>query len=301
VTQAVSPSLLATLERVRTALAAANDALRAGAFDIALPALEDLLAAASELAHSGHRPGRDRAPEAPWDGQKMEQQVWHLLAQLKSAGCTVFPFAGTLLGLQRDGKLLPGDKDADFAVWLEDLGLAARLMQQMGLRIAGNLPPFGNMACLVDEKTGLSVDLFGIRRDPVRQRMEGGVWLYGKPASHQRVAHFPWFTIGPRPGPAGEVWWPQPPAILLRALYGDWLVPQPEWDSLVSCPAVQEFNLQWRCCALKQLADRWLKGDMPRTRRLLDQIVARCGWDAQLERYRDALDAAVALEVARSG
>ena len=34
---------------------------------------------------------------------------------------------------------------------------------------------------------------------------------------------------------------------------------------------------------------------------LLDQIVARCGWDAQLERYRDALDAAVALEVARSG
>ena len=292
-TQAAPPELIAALERVRASLLSANTAMLTGAFDLALPAMEEMLAAASVLAHSGHRPGRDRAPAPPWDGVHMEQQIWRLLARLKAAGCPVFPFAGTLLGLQRDGKLLPNDKDADFAVWLEDLGLAARLMQQMGMHIADNVPPFGNMTCLVDDSSGLSVDLFGLRRDPVRQVIEGGVWLYGKPASHQRVTLFPWFTIAPHPGPAGEVWWPNPPAIMLRALYGDWLVPQPEWDPLVSCPSVQDLNLQWRCCALKQLADRWLKGDMAYTRRLLDQIAARVGWDDKLVSYRDALDAAM--------
>jgi hypothetical protein len=36
-------------------------------------------------------------------------------------------------------------------------------------------------------RQGYSVDLFGLRRDPVAACIEGGAWLYGKPASWQRV------------------------------------------------------------------------------------------------------------------
>ncbi|HYF43678.1 MAG TPA: hypothetical protein VEA35_14720 [Ramlibacter sp.] len=204
------------------------------------------------------------------------------------------PFRRHPAGLERDGRLLPGDKDADLGVWLEDFGLAVALLRQWGWQHAQNVPPFDNMASLVDARSGLSVDLFGIRRDPAQQRLEGGVWMYGKPASHQRVTHYPWIELAQRATPAGPVWWPQPAQALLGALYGDWRQPQPDWDSLVSCLAVQELNLHWRCWALKNLCDRWLSGDLGRTLSLLDQIEARDGVQPVWQRYRHALRWALA-------
>ena len=256
--------------------------------------LEAALAALCELARAGLVVRRE-APAGPaWDGDAAAQLIWQLLVRLKSSGCSAFPFAGTLLGLERDGRLLPGDKDADIAVWLEDFGLACHLMQQMGFHRSTNVPPFGNMASLVERQSGLTVDVFGMRRDPVRRKLEGGVWVYGKPASHQRVIHLDWFELAPRAGPGGDVWWPEPPSVLLTGLYGDWRTPVPEWDSLISCLALQDINVQWRCWALKNLTDRWLTGDLARTRRLLDQITARTGMDPLLEDCLGALDVALA-------
>jgi hypothetical protein len=218
--------------------------------------------------------------------------LWLVLAQLKRAGCGVFPFAGTLLGLERDGKLLANDDDADLAVWLEDFSLACRTLEAIGFMRATNAPPFGNVASFVLLQPRLSVDLFGIRREPEQQRLVGGAWLYGKPPSHQRIVHYPWFELAGREGPAGDVWWPDPADTLLTALYGDWRTPQPEWDSLVSCRALQDTNLQWRCWSFKRLSDQWRSGDLKRTRRLLDQVLARAPGDPQLLAWRAVLDTA---------
>ncbi len=175
-----------------------------------LQAMHDALAASvdilAELAARGQLVRRQASPLPPWDGDAALALLWRLLAQLKSAGCRVFPFAGTLLGLERDGHLLPGDKDADLAVWLEDFTLTVAVLRQSGWQVAGNVPPFDNMASLVDPSTGLSVDLFGVRRDPLQHRLEGGVWMYGRPASHQRVTHYPWLELVERQSPAGLVW-----------------------------------------------------------------------------------------------
>ncbi|MBI2769200.1 MAG: hypothetical protein HYX47_06240 [Burkholderiales bacterium] len=289
---------LPALAQINEGLARADAAMLQGDLQLMHDATHEALELLAALAHAGQAARAQTPAPAPWNETEITSALWQILAQLRRAGCGAFPFAGTLLGLERDGRLLPNDKDADLGVWLEDFTMACRTLQAMGLQRAGNGPPFGNMACFVLGEPRLSIDLFGIRREPEHNRMVGGVWLYGRPPSHQRITHYPWFTLASRDGPSGEVWWPEPPAALLGALYGNWRRPQPEWDSLVSCLAVQETNLQWRCFALKNLCDSWLAGNLPRTRRLVDQIVARGGPDAALDRWAAALDAGMAAKPA---
>ena len=281
----------AALPAIESGLAGAEAALRAGDLESMHSHLVRTLDALAQVTRDGLVPRQQRAP-APWDAAVAQRLVWEVLARLKAAECRVFPWAGTLLGLVRDGRLLPDDKDADLACWLEDFSLAARVLQSLGLQRATDVPPFANMATFVEPRSRLSLDLFGQWRDPVQQRVAGGVWLPGRPPSHQRLLHLPWFTLAQRAGPAGPVWWPDPAQDLLAALYGPgWRQPQPEWDALVSCAALQEVNLSWWCWACRSLARCWLTGDLARTRRLCDQVAARGGWTAPLAGWRDALDA----------
>ena len=291
-------TVAALLARANEALAQSDAALLQGELETMHEALLRALDTFAVLTARGHSVRKERPAPPPWDEGQVTQALWLVLAQLKRADCGVFPYAGTLLGLERDGKLLPNDKDVDLAVWLEDFQLTCRTLEAIGFVRATNSPPFGNVATFALLQPRMSVDLFGIRREPEHARLVGGGWLYGRPPSYQRITHFPWFELASRAGPAGDVWWPDPAATVLTALYGDWRRPQPEWDSLVSCIALQETNLNWRCWALKSLCDRWLGGDVARTRRLLEQIMGRGGLDPPLTRYRDCLDAALASAVA---
>jgi hypothetical protein len=285
-------TLATLLARANQALQQSDAALLQGELDAMHDALVAALDAFAQLTAQGHTIRNEQAAPAPWDEAQVTQALWLVLAQLKRAGCSAFPFAGTLLGLEREGKLLPNDEDADLAVWLEDFTLAGRTLEAIGFLRASNAPPFGNVASFVLLQPRLSVDLFGIRREPEHQRLVGGAWLYGRPPSHQRIVHYPWFGLATRDGPAGEVWWPDPADALLTALYGDWRTPQPDWDSLVSCRGLQETNLQWRCWSYKRLSDQWRSGDLARTRKLLEQVLARAPGDPQLLAWRGALDAA---------
>lgn len=278
------------LQRIRDGIAGAQATFLRGELEAMHTHMVQALDALAEVSRAGLVP-QQAQQDVPWDEQRATHLVWDLLTRLKAADCHVFPYAGTLLGLERDGRLLPNDKDADLAVWLEDFSLTARLLQQWGLRRATDVPPFANMATFVEPQTGYSIDLFGLLRNPARERTEGGAWLYGKPASHQRVLLLPWFELVARDAPPGPVWWPARADALLEACYGDWRVPQPEWDSQVSNRSLQEVNLNWHCLALKALAQSWLKGDLQRTRRLIDQILVRAPGDARLLAWREALPA----------
>jgi hypothetical protein len=279
------------LSRIQPGLQAVQAALLQGDLQAMHDRLVEVLDALAEVTGAGLVPRQEKPAAPPFDEPRARAWVWQLLAAFHAARCQAFPYAGTLLGLQRDGRLLPNDKDADLAVWLEDYSLAGRLLQQWGLQRATDVPPFANMATFVDPGSGISVDLFGLRRDPVRGRVEGGVWLYGRPASHQRVLLLPWLELASGQGAAGPLWWPAEPDALLQALYGPgWRTPQPDWDSLVSNTALQELNLNWRCWSLKNLCQCWLTGDLAKTRALLAQISQRAGEDAQLRGWRVALE-----------
>jgi hypothetical protein len=276
------------LPRITSGLAGTRAALLAGDYEAMHTQLVLTLDALAEVTRQGLVPEQERAA-VRWDEAQATGLVWQLLARFRAERVHVFPYAGTLLGLERDGRLLPNDKDSDFAVWLEDYALAGRLLQQWGLQRAADVPPFDNVSTWVEPGSGLSLDLFGLRRNPVRACTEGGAWLYGRPASHQRLVLLPWLELGTRAGPAGEVWWPERPQHLLQAMYGDWRIRQPDWDTQVSNLALVDLNLSWRCWALRSLCERWLTGDLARTRALLAQIAARGGDDAQLQSWREAL------------
>jgi hypothetical protein len=280
------------LSRVPEGLQAVQAALLQGDLQAMHDRLVEVLDALAQVTRAGLVPRQDKPASAAFNEPQARAWVWQLLAAFHAADCQAFPYAGTLLGLQRDGRLLPDDKDADLAVWLEDYSLAGRLLQQWGLQRATDVPPFANMATFVDPRNGISVDIFGLRRDPVQARVEGGAWLYGRPPSHQRVLLLPWLELETRQGLAGSAWWPADADALLQALYGPgWRTRQPHWDSLVSNATLQSLNLSWRCWSLKNLCQCWLAGDLARTRGLLDQIAQRAGDDAQLRGWREALEA----------
>lgn len=282
----------AALDRLGRALQQAGGAMLEGAFDTMAAALEDALATLCALAQGGHTPVLDTPPHPPWNADQALHTLWQVLAALRQAGCGAFPHAGTLLGLVRDGQLLPHDKDADVGVWWEDFARASDTLARLGFVRARNQPPASNLATWVQAAQGLSVDLFGLRREGMGgavQRVVGGVWLPGKPASHQRVSHFPPFALVVRDTPAGAVWWPDPAEGLLAALYGDWRTPQPGWNSHISSLAVQSLNLHWRCWGLKAVCDGWLGGNLSQARHCVEQMARRSGPDPLLQACAAAL------------
>lgn len=283
--------------RIESGLAGVRSALLEGALDRMHTQLVHTLDALAEVTRAGMVPVQDQPPAPPWDEAAATEMLWRLLARLRADHCRVFPYAGTLLGLERDGRLRQDDQHADLAVWLEDYALAGRVLHDAGLRRLTEAPPFDNMATWVDPDSGRAIDLFGLLRDPVRERVQGGLWLYGRPTTWQSVLHLPWFELADRPGPAGPVWWPAQPEAVLQALYGDWRTPRPQWDSHVSNRAVQDLNLSWHCWALRSLCRRWVTGDLPSTLRLLEQIAMRCGDTPQLQAWREALTPAPAVPV----
>ena len=196
------------LPRITSGLAAMQAALVQGDLDTLHARLVDVLDTLAEVTRAGFVPSQERAA-VHWDEPRVRTLVWQVLAAFKAEDCHVFPYAGTLLGLQRDARLLPDDKDADLAVWLEDYALAGRLLLQWGLQRATDVPPFANVSTYVDPRKGASVDLFGLRRDPVHARVEGGAWLYGKPPSHQRVLLLPWIDLVQKDSPAAPARWPR--------------------------------------------------------------------------------------------
>ncbi len=269
-------------------------ALRRGDLDAMHAALCRSLDALAAITHDGLVPRQQRDP-VPWDANLALQLVWQVLANLRAGGCHAFPYAGTLLGLERAGALLPHDKDADLALWLEELPLAGQLLASWGLRRATDVPPFTNLATFVEPRTGYTLDLFGLRRMQAEARVEGGAWLEGRPPSHQRVLDLPWIELATRTTPAGDVWWPVNAHALLTAFYGDWRQPDPDWDTLVSNRALRERNFSWECWALRSLCNAWLQGDLARARRRLADIAALAPGFARLAPWRAALDRGLAL------
>lgn len=244
------------------------------------------------LARQGRRPAAQEPEQAlPAFAQGLaERRLWQVAADLRRAGLPAFPCFGTLLGLVRDGRLLPFDKDIDLAIWQEYFLAACQWLDAQGWQRACNTVAYDNYACFIDAQTGLTLDLSGLRREPEHRRITGGLWLYAHAPAWQRISRYPWFELDSRAGPAGEVCWPRPPEAVLGALYGDWRVPRPHWDSTISACNLESVTLQVRFYALTRLVNLWLDGHCERARRYLDQVRPRLPNDGLLLEAEQALD-----------
>lgn len=83
-----------------------------------------------ELPPPGDKSAADA--EDTFDIERHEDTLWEMLAQLKAAGVQAFAAFGTLLGLVRDGHLLPFDKDVDICIPYNQMKQATDCMEQHG-------------------------------------------------------------------------------------------------------------------------------------------------------------------------
>ena len=220
-----------------------------------------------------------------------EKLFWITCADLAKLGIPAFPYAGTLLGLVRNGKLLDFDKDLDIAVWMESWGACCTALEEAGWMRAPMRIDYANYRDYVHPRLGLTLDVCGLQAR--NQQIVGGFALPDHPAEYQRVSVFPQFDLIQRSTDYGPVWFPQQPEKILTAFYGDWRTPNPHWDTVVSACNLENFTLLVRCYAYHRLVQHWLLGDLAKTWCYAHQIVLKDPDDVLALRTRQWMDYAL--------
>lgn len=198
-------------------------------------------------------------PSLPFhDLQAAEQCLWQVLAGLAQAGIHAFATSGVLLGLVRQGGLLPFDKDLDIGIPANEARAAMEWLQQRGWRRTAT--PKGMTApIMLHNAQGLALDLCLFRVEANTGQTIGGFWFNGVPEGWQRITCYPMLELHTTASPCGPVWTLREPERWLEALYGpDWRIPDPNFDTIISAHNMRGFSLITQCYALSRLYGHWL-------------------------------------------
>ncbi len=209
---------------------------------------------------------------------KAEELLWTICAELARLDIPVFPFAGTLLGLVRNGCLLEYDKDLDIAVQMEFWDACCAALEQAGWARSPMRIEYANYRDYVHPELGITLDVCGLQARG--KQIVGGFSLPGYPGEYQRVSVFPKFDLIQRNSEYGPVWFPRQPEEILTAFYGDWRTPNPNWDTVISALNLERFTLLVRCYAYHRLVQRWLSGELAKAWCYAHQIALKDPDDA---------------------
>lgn len=202
-----------------------------------------------------------------------EKLLWTTCAKLARLDIPAFPFAGTLLGLVRNGCLLDFDKDIDIAVQMQSWDACCAALEQAGWEKVPMRIQYANYRDYVHPELGITLDVCGLQ-DRGKQ-IVGGFALPGYPDDYQRVSVFPKFDLIQKDTDYGAVWFPRQPEKILRAFYGDWRTLNPDWDTVVSALNLENFTLLVRCYAYHRLIQHWLLGNLAKAWCYAHQIVLK--------------------------
>ena len=222
-----------------------------------------------------------------------EQLLWKTCAELAKQNIKVFPFAGTLLGLVRNGRLLDFDKDLDIAVWMESWPKCCEALEKAGWMKVPMRIQYANYQDYVHPELGITLDVCGLQKNQQTNNITGGFTLPNYPEEYQRVSVFPLFDLIERATHFGKAWFPQQPEKILVAFYGDWRTPNPHWDTVISARNLQKFTLLIRCYAYHRMAQYWLTGDLAKTWSYAHQITLKDPDDVLALRTRQWIELAL--------
>jgi len=220
-----------------------------------------------------------------------EKLLWRTCAELARQDIPVFPFAGTLLGLIRNGCLLDFDKDLDSAVQMEFWDTCCAALERAGWARAPMRIEYANYRDYVHPGLGITLDVCGLQARG--KQIVGGFALPGYPDEYQRVSVFPKFDLTQRDTDFGAAWFPRQPERILTAFYGDWRTPNPNWDTVISACNLENFTQLVRCYAYHRLIQRWLLGDLAKAWCYAHQIVMKDPDDVLALRSRQWMERAM--------
>lgn len=220
-----------------------------------------------------------------------EKLLWTTCAELAKLGIPAFPFAGTLLGLIRNGSLLDFDKDLDIAVWMESWDSCCTFLEEAGWTRSSMRIDYANYRDYVHPELGITLDVCGLQMRG--RQIVGGFALPDHPAEYQRVSVFPQIDLVQHNTEYGQVWFPRQPEKILTAFYGDWRTPNPNWDTVVSARNLENFTLLVRCYAYHRLAQCWLLGDLAKAWCYAHQIALKDSDDMLALRSRQWMERAL--------
>lgn len=231
-------------------------------------------------------------PLPTFDSNAAEQRLWQVLAQLAEAGVHAFATSGTLLGLVREGHLLPFDKDLDIGLPFSEMQAATDVLLRNGWQPIRAPKGMVNPVMLHDGQ-GLSVDLCGFMAEPGSGAALGGFWLKDAPTDWQRITQYPVLKLQRQRCPSGQsVWAVTDPDAWLASLYGpDWRIPDPDFDTVIAAYNLRGFALLTQCYAFSRIYARWLQGRLKKAAALTRQALRHLPQDALLLQIQHCLAA----------
>jgi hypothetical protein len=200
------------------------------------------------------------------DAPATTAQLLSLLARIRAAGLTTFPIAGTLLGLEREGQLLAGDKDADLACPADQIKPLHAWLESAGWQFMERKPRFANYFSYRHPQWPIALDLFAHYPDP-KGGVLSGWWVEGGNRQQGRFTHFPAYTLTARQTEQGEITYPTDPGQLLTASYGDWQTPDPLFDTVVMAHNLVARTPMVASYAYAHLLTSLLEGKVAKARR----------------------------------
>lgn len=208
---------------------------------------------------------------ATFDQTKYETTLWQTLVLFRQHNIRSFATSGTLLGLTRENALLPFDKDIDIGIDWGQMNLAMTLLKQNGWHEHKRSYDLINPRCFM-HSNGVILDLCGYGVDQKSQRTISGLWMANIPFAWNRVTTYPTIDLADKNTPFGIAWHPAKPELILQALYGNWQIPDPDFDTVICAKNLAGFSLLTQCFAYSRIYILWRKQKWQKVEKLLAQV-----------------------------
>jgi len=176
----------------------------------------------------------DDADKLPFKPEVAMTALGDFIALCEADEVKAFPIAGTLLGLHRDGALMPYDKDIDIAISTEDSMDIIKVIIEKNPRysIDTDLIHINTYMSIYDKKLLVTIDILKFWEED--GKFYYGWQLPGKYEKESRLLTFTPFHLVKRKFKEQELYTPNNCDLFLSELYGNWKIPDPYYYSVLA-------------------------------------------------------------------